>query len=222
MDVVRRSVTQGSTTANNGGSGVWGARLVDLNRGMGVEAGRAGPESATNGSGHRDMISGRGTNTELSTKEISLAWATHGRIGGCPNIEAVGHGSGRSWRIEAGAPLTGLSGGLLLLLDLLSQHLSLNLLRLYSLCVVRKLIEHQRKDDDTYLKSHHLELHHLHLHLRVGQVEGHAEGVHPTGSSLLGSKTVGRTIDGSGSRKVPVIIDVPLGHLANVIAVNLV
>jgi hypothetical protein len=64
---------------------------------MGVEAGRAGTESTTNGSGHRDMISGRGADTELSTEEISLARATHGPIGG---IEAVGHGSCCSWWIE--------------------------------------------------------------------------------------------------------------------------
>jgi len=85
---------------------------------------------------------------------------------------------------------------------------------------MRKLMEHQRKGD-TDLESHHLELYHLHLHLRSGQV-GDAKGVHPTGSSLLGSKTVGRTIDGSGSGKVPVIIYVPLGHLVNVIAFILV
>jgi hypothetical protein len=155
------------------------------------------------------MISGRGTNTELSTEEISLAWATHGPIGSCPDVEAVGHRSSCSrWIVtDTGTPLAGLNGGLLLLLlllllqllDLLSEHFSLKVL-----CLHR-------------LKSHYLELHHLHLHLRGWHVEGHAKGVHPMRRSLLGSKTVVGTIDGGGGWKVPVIIDVPLGHLAELI-----
>jgi hypothetical protein len=114
--------------------------LIYLGRGI-VVAGGAGPESPANGGGHRNWISGRGTDTELGTEKICLAWATDGPVGGCPDVEAVGHGSSCSRRIEteAGAPLASLGGGLLLLLlvvvvDLLGQHLRLKLLGLHRLC----------------------------------------------------------------------------------------
>lgn len=169
---------------------------------MHIEAGRAGSKSSADSSSHRNVISGRGTDAKLSPEEISLAWATHGPIGGWPDVEAVSNGSSGSGWIEAkaGTSLTCLDGGLL---DLLSQNLSLKFLRLQG------------------LESHHLELHHLQLQLIVhdlGRVERHAQGVHPTGSSLLGSKAVVGSIDGGGHRKIPVIISVALRHLVNLIA----
>jgi hypothetical protein len=103
---------------------------------MSSKARRAGAESPTNGSSHRNMVGGRGrdTNTELSPKKISLAWATHRAIRGWCDVKVVHYGTSCSGKVEteAGTPLTSLNGSLLLLLllDLLSQQLSLKLLSL--------------------------------------------------------------------------------------------
>jgi hypothetical protein len=209
MDADWRGVTQGNTTTDNGSSGIWGCWLIDLDRGMDIEAGRAGTESSADGSGHRNMISGRGTETELSAEEISLAWATDGGVGSWRKTEGVGDGTSSSRRIEtkASTPLTCLNG-LLVLLDLMRENFRLELLSLEG------------------LKPDHLELDHLQLKLGVvdglGRIERRTKGVHGTGSSLLGRETVVVTIDSSGHGEVPVVIDVALGHVANVVSFILV
>lgn len=135
MDAAWRGVTQGSTATDNRGGRDGDGRLIDLGRRMESEAGRAGAKSSTNGSSHRNMVRGRGTNTQLGPKKIGLTRATHGASRGWPNVEVVSHGTSCSGGIEteAGTPLTSLNGSLLLLLNLLSQHLILKLLGLHGL-----------------------------------------------------------------------------------------
>jgi hypothetical protein len=124
-------------------------------------------------------------------------------MSGCPKIEAVGRwSSGGGWiETKTGAPFTSL-GGLLLELGL-GNHLSLQLLSLHGL-------------------PDHLKLDHLHLHLRARQHvrwrEWRIEGVHPKGIGLLSRKAVVGTIDGSSDGNIPVVVDGPLGHVANLIA----
>jgi hypothetical protein len=135
---------------------------------------------------------------------------------GCPKVERVSQWTScRGWvEAKTGAPVAGLRLDLLLLLlKLLLLLLKLSLSK--QLCLVLLRLDG--------LNPHHLELEHLHLHLSLGhhiggetRAEGHAVGVHASGGLLM-RETITGSVYGCGHGDVPVVKDVLLGHVSELV-----